>query len=934
MLINHHNKRIGLSRSRQNLPACVIALGGLLIMVNPAQADPNQLSSHVEQLAAEVHHDREAAMVALLSLGPEIRSEIEVALRQADDPEVRRRLRYVLEHVSPPQSGLIVLNTTKASVIRPGDIITHIDGRKVSSETNLNQIGIMQREVTLQLWSSSGPRTVRVTDLNHVRSTLNYERATGDQLAGMIRDYAQGFPERAAEQLESNPSLRRSQQLSQEFRIVLDFANGRRNTALQPILDDSNISRTWIRPSEQRQFNRPGTIWDLPAPIDLKSPIETPFQLEWELWQNAGPQASVFRSDPDVRVQRVLVPANRHLDALVSCAAIWWNNYQGRDLFTIPQSESINKAGNMLAVVSWMAWELDLLSECSRLIEPRSRVLRRLVRATNGPPIKKWLRVHTDAWLPYLQGDPKAALDMYYDEALRILEHPLQPNNPAVLTQNPAVAGVMAYFLYQFPTDERVQPTLKIVNHPHQSARLDYAWWMCLALRAGNYETIRTHLGQLTPNLPTQSVPRFARGMALLEYIADNPTPETFATASELVTQHAPIESRAALRAEVQTLRHLSADDLEAAAESIKAAADSTGGPVLKETIAFREWLGNAPLNTLSDRPPRLAVPADPNRDTWLIVTENRQMMRYDRVQDQLQPLTDVPGNWFPGVLTWPWIGFEESTGRTWAYAPRAVYELGNSDRPVRVSLETDQIAEFDRAVRPIFSTFAKALASGRVLDTRDGEYLIEDVSTQIAPIASPAWPEISELRVLPEDKRLTHLATRNGVHCLINKESATAWTNLDITESLRLEYLEWLMPVAARDANTPIAYLMTNVGLIELDTAKNTLARRTLPDLPEDTGVVAEYLPYERHDPRYVYFALGPENGGDLYRLNRESDEITKLQTQNFGYSRSFYRQRSRAWIRDEIDRRLEERGVPNLAEFTRIADRETKPLDVDQNP
>lgn len=915
-----------------------ILITGLLITATtvqiagaqPAEADA-ATSTHtavedfgalIEQLGDEDYRLREAATSALLGRGAAIRTDLQAALKQCGDPEVRRRLHYIIEHVTPPRSGMIVLNVPSDELLTAGDIITHINDRRIPDDGDLSLIANPdEQDLVVQLWTPAGPEQTRLKFLSNLRAAVKYEPKTGAILSEIIRDFANGYPERARQKLINSPILTWSQQPSDRFRALLDFTVGIHNSAIERWADTPQKAAALVRPTRQFNVFTTSTIWDSPAPIDLSIPHSAPFQLQWDLWSRAGQQPSVNSSDPDLRVQRVLVPANRHIDALVRCAGIWWSQYR----HNLPSEPSIRtQAGNMLAVVSWMAYELDLLSECSHLIEPRSRYLR-----LSSRDINKWLRVHTDAWLPYLQADSQGALDMFYEDALRILEHPLQPNDPAVLTQNPTVAGRLAYFLYQFPGDARLRPTLEAVNHPHQSARVDYAWWMCHALRAGNFNVIREHLAALAPNLPSEVVPRYARGMALLEYIADNPTPAAFANAAELIAQHAEPESRAALLAEVQTLSHLTAGEIERATETMEQAAKSPGGAILRETVAFRRWLATAPLNTLSDRPPLIAVPADPNFDNWVVMTSSRQLMRYDGNTDQLTPITDNSSDWFPGVLNWPWLGFEPESGRVWAYTRNSLHEINAASNAIQASLPPDQFVEFDQAIRPVFSAFAHALAAGRPLEARDGQYLSSDINIPDAPVSLPSRPDVCELIHLPGDERIVHLATRNGVHLLINTVSKHAWQQQDFAQAIGVDGFQWIMPLAARDSESPIAYLLTDHGLIELNLDSGQIKHRELPDLAADTPVVAEHLPYTRREPRYIYFATAPEAGAAMYRLDRESDTIAKLETQHFGQQRSFYRQRSRSWIRDEIDRRLAAEGIPSLIEFIETTEQLTELFD-----
>src|SRR5439155_5853126 len=71
-------------------------------------------------------------------------------------------------------------------------------------------------------------------------------------------------------------------------------------------------------------------------------------------------------------------------------------------------------------------------------------------------------------------------------------------------------------------------------------------------------------------------------------------------------------------------------------------------------------------------------------------------------------------------------------------------------------------------------------------------------------------------------------------------------------------------------EGDAPVAILMTDQGLMRFDVAHETVTRIaiTLPGEEPYPRLIPESTPYERHDPRFVYCARLPEDGGGVYRL------------------------------------------------------------------
>jgi hypothetical protein len=893
--------------------AIAVASWSLLGAAAPAETPPT-VNEYITRLADPDWATRDAATRALLRLGPPIREELVQARDAATDPEVVRRLHFVIENLTPPDDAIIVVSVRPDAPLQPGDVVTHFNGRAVRDMRTPQGLDIPTRALELRLWASDGPRTVRVPDARMLNTWTDYEPTTGPLIAALLHDYATGYAERAVDKLIELAAIPGgTERVPSAVRGLIRYTVGD-DSELGDLLETGDVL---VDP----QPRAGATVWNTPSLLDTLVPVKAPFQIEWLLWQSSALRRGSFVVDPEPRIQRVLVPAGRHTEALARSASLWWhqlrNALNGRD-------PDLNHAGNMLAVTSWMCSELDLLSECARLIEPRSRVLRSARRG-----VTKWVRVRTEAWLPFLAGDPAAALELFYAPALRILEHPLKPDDPAVLTQNPEVAARIAFFLYQFPNDERVARTLTVVNHPHQSARTPYGWWMLFALRAGNFAAIQRDYAALAENLPAEHLPVVGRNLALLEYIAEQPRAEVFARARELALQASDPATRAAATAEIDTLQALALDQLDTAARTMAAARPSVGGRALATTLRFRQQLADRPADALSaaQRKPLLAVPADESATAWLVLTNDRQLIRYDTAADQFSPITPPTADWFPTPLTWPWFGHDPASGRAWIYDRRRVVEPADTPDALRLNLPTELIAAFDRDLTAHVETLATELGSRPTPGdpAEDSEFLRADIQAHAGYVADPDLPELSVLTPLPNDPRVLHAATRNGVSLLIDSTSGMAWTSKMLADRTGSADLKWLLPHAVPESPTPLLYCLTNAGLLELDLAADRVVRRALPGDTPHPPLIREVMPYVRRDPRFVYFARTPEDGGQVYRLDRERDAIEPTSITNLALPPDYDRQRPRSVLRARIDARLADFDVPPLAEFIAVADRET---------
>jgi hypothetical protein len=67
---------------------------------------------------------------------------------------------------------------------------------------------------------------------------------------------------------------------------------------------------------------------------------------------------------------------------------------------------------------------------------------------------------------------------------------------------------------------------------------------------------------------------------------------------------------------------------------------------------------------------------------------------------------------------------------------------------------------------------------------------------------------------------------------------------------------------------------LLSDQGLIRFDVAAEKFARIDLPGDAPHAAVIPEWAPYDRRDPRFVYCARLPEEGGAVFRYHTADGE------------------------------------------------------------
>ena len=872
------------------------------VAVQPEQA-ADSIDALVDQLGDEDYTRREDATRELFAQGPAIAPQLRARLLRESDPEIRHRLRYILDNISPPQQAVLVVRATPESGLQPGMVVTHANSRGVRDRSSLRQQLIrMPRGALLRVRGPAGPRELGPVEIQQLTELRDYVAPRGETLARAIRLYATGHAERAYEALCELSQPIPENELSNQLQARMAYTAGDGTAALE----------LWAGYADDDRAT--GLDWSSPSYLDLRGPGKAPFHLEWAVSTEAGREFYETRNDPDLRIQRILLPAHRLADALSLTAGYWWRQYRER-LGSADSSDHV--AGNQLAVAAWMLHGLDLRSECCRLIEPRSAMLRRTSRG-----IHKWIRVETDAWLPLLAGDSRAALDGFHEDALDVLQRPPRPSDRGALTRNPQVAARVALFLYQFPDDPRVEATLEAVSHHAHPALTDYLDWMVYALTERNQKAIRRDLQATLPRVPDEQVLPYARAVALLEYVQNKPDQEVLRTARRRVMGSPAGRGRDVWQAIIDALLELCAGRPDEARRALLPFRDRSETSALWQTAGFVSDPPAAAANHAALQRPALAVRMGLSDEHWLIVSRDRRLMHFDATASVLTALGRPTPMWFPNPLTWPWIGREETSGRVWTYCRRRVIEIGrDAEREgLRVNLNTADIAAFDQYVGPRFSQFAEAVAAVTLKPGENSEFLRSEIQACGEYVADPDLREVGMIQALPQAPRVVHVALRGGPHLLVDTATGRSWTSLWIGEQLELleppEFFAQALWESAGDGS-PIVMLMSNQGLIRFEVGTERVSRIALPGPDPYPPLVPESTPYERCDPRFVYCARLPEDGGRVYRVTLADESVEEVDMINEALPEHYYDVRLRSEIRAALDRRFTEAGLPDLQSF-----------------
>ncbi len=876
---------------------------GLAVFGGPALAQvetagPRDLQALVRELAAEDYAVREAATRAILQKGAGVSAELAALLPSVSDPEARRRIAYILENNVAPPRAVLVLRAAADSGLSCGDLITHVNGRRVFSADDLRQrMGETRAGYTLRATRGEGPRDLGPVQIGELEEICDYLAPRGQTIATAVRLYADGYAEQAYEQLSTLGDSVSPAELSPLLRARMAYTAGFAAEAMNLVGQRTELARSSAGRDE----------WNSPSLLDLAGPGRAPLRLQWMLLSDALGNPIPGSNDPDLRVQRVLVPANRQIDALDAASSQWWHNYRSAlSSDETAQAQDMNRvAGNMLAVTAWMFHELQLASECARLIEPRSAILS-----------SAWMRVQTDAWLAFLGGREQEALDSFFENARPILQRPRVPLDNRSITRNPQVAAILAFFLYQFPRDARTEELLQVVNEPGHLALATYTHWMLAGLNPANEEIVRRHLLAIIPNLSDAEVLPFARAAALLEYIQPAPEADVLAAARERTARVADVAARD------ESLKLIDALELLARGRFAEARDLLGRGPRVAEHDLLLET-----ATALADPPLELApfaaelrsaalltVPLGESDERWVVLTRDRRLLLVDGESGAHQPLARPSLTWLPTPLTWPWLGREANSGRVWVYDRHRVIELVG-DIPARFNLAAADIASFDRNCRGIFSALARRAAEMSIAGEH-GEFLQHEIVRHGEYVSDPLLPEVGLIDPIANLPGWVHVALRGGAQFLVNTTNGRAWDGHFFAQQIGSDEPLRFFPVALPGAAETI-WLCSDQGLLAFEPATEQAQRIELPGPEPHPRLVPEFAPYTRMDARFLYVARLPDEGGQVFRLHLPERRAEALHLVNEVLPSNYYRSFSRAQIRAMLDQRFARDGRAGVQIF-----------------
>lgn len=841
---------------------------------------------------------REAATAALMSRGAGVVDELRTALESASDPEIQVRLRFIIENVVPPTQAALVLRSVPAAGLRVGDLITHLDGRRVRdagdvrerlSQSDSGAMLRIRRDVTPL---DVGPAFSRQLPPNAITS---YEPRGGDELRRAVMLYADGFAEEAYEVLRKAGESDQNIMISDELRAIMSYTAG-----------DAEKAKTLLNvemlepPGEQLQ-------WTNPSGLDLSGPLRAPLYFEQMLLPSWNEIKS--GSDPDLAMQRVYIPGNRTVAAAIGAATLWWNDY--RQLLTHAAQD--RRTGNMLAIVAWMFHDLELRSECVALIEPRSGILGH-----------KWIRVQSDAWPLFLSGDAPGAVNRFYADAMSVLQNPIQAGHFAALTKNSDVAAEIAFFLYQTPDDPRLRELIALTQRPEFQPHEALLRWSLFSVTPRNAAVVLRDLLTRVNEMPRELMGEAGWALSLLAYADPVSDALVFAAARERILQDADPVRRTRDLAFFDALLALREERFDAALVALERVAGVPGAATLTETVkllkAGAKQFGLEAKDVLVAVPLGKAAGGEAER-VYCVLSRDRRLLSVQRGRAP-QLLEGVSSDFYPGPACWPWLSYDSNSGRAWLYDRRRVLEVGRDpSRALKLNLKVEEIELFERVVSPVFELVADGVLARPRNIGEDGEYLRADVKANRDFVSDPDLPEIGAIEPIEGAAGLLHFAVRGGPQMLIDSAARRVWSSDWFAEKLALPRPPTIFPQAAFGDGPRTIYLFSDQGLIEFLPETESVRRIALPGDNPHPPVIPESCPYPRRDPRWLYIARLPDDGGKVYRMDRRDGAIQPTELVNVVQPRAYYRVQSRGQLRREIDARMTTLGIPNAAAFIQDA-------------
>ncbi len=894
----------------------VIVLGSWPAGAAATNQPPDEIAALIEELGASDYPRREAATRTLIRHGSPLVERLQAEILTADDAEVRHRLQYVLSNITPPKFAVLLISGDPASGLRPGDVITHVTNRPVRNTLELRQrLGAASFGLMLRVRRRDGTHELGPLEAGQLHEITDYVAPRGEACAEILRDFHAGLAERALaalRDLEADAPVREDE-LPAALRACLLFTAGQATAA-------RGLLQGFERLAQPINGNQP---WESLSGLDRLLGRKAPYQLEWELFTEAGQDFQRSSVDWDLRMQRILEPAGRYQETALRALQIWRADL--RDSVATDRTQQ-HVAGNMLAVAGWMLYDLGLRSECCQLIEPRSILLRR----GSGNP-RKWVRVDTDAWLPYLRGDTQAAVDEFYEYAYAVLADPPRPGDDLFVIQNPIVAARIAFFLYQLPEDGRIDELAAQVIREQHPILPEYLRWMLHALRFENQKIIRRDLQAALPLLTRQAGVTAARDVALLEYVQENPQREIFLAALEQLRQATAGTERDEWLAIASALERLVAAAPDEAEQTLAPYADRPLVRALYHTARYHA--APPPAAALRDllQAPLLAVPLDADDAAWLLLTRQRRLVHFETASERITPIDAPTADWFPNPRTWPWIGTGGDDGRAWVYGQRRLVEIRPDATPgVRLNITPEQVPILEPLLQSGFDELVDLVQSLPPRDDpRAGEFLAEQVQAHHGMVSDPSLPEISLVRRLARDPRIAQIVLRGGRQLLLLPEQRQVFASNWLADELGVQHLAFFAQAEPPTGQAaPRIWLFSNHGLLHLDTAVGTLERIALPGDEPYPPVIPESVPYVRTDPDLLYCARLPAHGGQVFRVRLKDRDVTALDLVNLALPPEYFPSLSRADIRAAMDRQLADSGQPPLAQIITDADQVIRSL------
>lgn len=857
---------------------------------------------------------REEAMRMIISHGQAVAEQLRARLQSETDLEIRHRINFALEAVLPPSQAVMLLRPSPIAArqfgLRPGDLITHINSSRVRTVDQIRKLRQRDGEFysgstvqSLRIVGADGPRELTDFPLATLQSIVDYVAPRGEQIAQVIRLYADGFAEEASARLLAIPKPIDESQLPASLAACIRLTGGDATAALEMLRNQTEL----VEAAGREALNGPSRL-------DLVGPFKAPLLLEAALWeQKSSSPAGNRPNDRDFAIQRVKVPANRYVEALVEAAATW--DRELRPDIARPQMQASPTPGNLLAVSSWMLCWLGLRSECIRLIEPRSLLLG-----------KTWVRVEIAGWPEFFDGRHADALDAVYAPCREVLQ--TEDDRLPSIIRNPEVAARVFFFLYQNPDDQRVKEAIEIScdqRTPAHAVVPEIARWMLAALHGRNAAPILRDLRILLSTCDPAHADLLSRWTAVVGYSTAASGGDALREAVES-RKHAPspaTEDFALWDALVRAMGELSAGRTADAATLLQPYADRHEVRALLRTCAYRSAPPEKAAACGADAP-LLATPIGRESSKWILVTPSGTLLLFDAASGKSTTIAPPTPTWFPGPLNWPWVGRDENTGRVWVYDRRRLAELNDDGSwGLRVNLDVEMIPLFEKWVAPVFSDFAALVDAHPVTSGENGEFLRQELRANVEYTSDPDIPEIGSIRTISNKGRFAQCGLRGGPSLLIDGMARKSWSSDWLAAQAGAQSPLTFVAQAPREPSSKLA-LISNRGLIWFDPDALTATRLALPGNEPFPPLVPESTPYDRADPRWIYFARTLDDGGQVFRIVMANEAVERVDLTNISLPADYYSMLTRAQLREMIDRNLLQAGAAPLNTIIESARRE----------